>query len=333
MTEYAIRADGLARSFGRTQALRQVSLRVPAGSVCALLGRNGAGKTTTVRILTTLIRPDAGRAEVAGFDVTRDPARVRARIGVAGQSATMDELLTGQQNLDLIGRMYHLGPARSQRRAGELLDQFGLTGAAGRAVRTYSGGMRRRLDLAASLVADPPVLFLDEPTSGLDPVSRAAMWQAIRDLVARGTTVLLTTQHLDEADHLADDIVVISGGVVAASGTPAQLTGAAGQARLRVTLTEAQPAQLAGIQAALGPGARIDGRSVIVPAPDGLASLAAAITRLEASGAPIHQAGLEHPTLDELFATLTGDPSPEDPGVTSGTQTYDGSRRLETTPS
>ncbi len=241
MTEYAIRADALAKSFGPTQALRDVSLRVPAGSVCALLGRNGAGKTTTVRILTTLIRPDAGHAEVAGFDVTRDPARVRARIGMAGQSATMDELLTGQQNLDIIGRMYHLGPARSQRRAGELLDQFGLTAAAGRMVKTYSGGMRRRLDLAASLVADPPVLFLDEPTSGLDPVSRAAMWQAIRDLVAAGTTVLLTTQHLEEADHLANEIVVISDGVVAAAGTPAQLTAAAGQARLRVTLAEARP--------------------------------------------------------------------------------------------
>jgi ABC-2 type transport system ATP-binding protein len=344
MTEYAIRADGLAKSFGRTQALRQVSLRVPAGSVCALLGRNGAGKTTTVRILTTLIRPDAGRAEVAGFDVTKDPGRVRARIGMAGQSATMDELLTGRQNLDIIGRMYHLRPARSRERAGELLGQFGLTDAAGRTVKTYSGGMRRRLDLAASLVADPPVLFLDEPTSGLDPVSRAGMWQAIRDLVARGTTVLLTTQHLDEADQLADDIVVINGGVVAASGTPAELTGAAGQARLRVTLTEAQPARLAGIQAALGPGARIDGRAVTAPAPGGLASLAAAITRLEATGAPIHQAGLEHPTLDEVFGSLTGDPGPEDTGGEhtgsehtgrpDSTQARDGgTRRLETTPS
>src|SRR5580704_3947478 len=344
MTEYAIRADGLAKSFGPTHALRDVSLRVPPGSVCALLGRNGAGKTTTVRILTTLIRPDAGRAEVAGFDVTRDPARVRARIGMAGQSATMDELLTGRQNLDIIGRTYHLGPARSRERAGELLSQFGLTDAAGRMVKTYSGGMRRRLDLAASLVADPPVLFLDEPTSGLDPVSRAGMWQAIRGLVARGTTVLLTTQHLDEADQLADDIVVISGGVVAASGTPAQLTGAAGQARLRVTLTEAQPARLAGIQAALGPGARIDGRAVIAPAPGGLASLAAAITRLEATGAPIHQAGLEHPTLDEVFGRLTGDPGPEGTGPEGtgsehtgrpeSTQARDGgSRRLETTPS
>ena len=293
--------------------------------------RNGVGKTTTVRILTTLIRPDAGWAEVAGFDVTADPARVRARIGVAGQSATMDELLTGRQNLDVIGRMYHLGPARSRQRAEELLGQFGLAGAAGRTVKTYSGGMRRRLDLAASLVADPPVLFLDEPTSGLDPVSRAELWRTIRGLVARGTAVLLTTQHLDEADQLADEIVVISGGVVAASGTPAQLTAAAGQARLRVTLAEARPAQLAGIQAALGPDARIDGRAVIAPAPGGLASLAAAITRLEAAGTPIHQAGLEHPTLDEVFGTLTGERDPEDTGRSV---TRDrGSRRMETTAS
>ena len=331
MSEYAIRADGLAKSFGRTQALREVSLRVPRGSICALLGRNGAGKTTTVRILTTLIRPDAGRAQVAGFNVTASPARVRARLGVAGQNSTVDELLTGRQNLDIIGRMYHLGPARSRRRAEELLGQFGLAAAAGRTVKTYSGGMRRRLDLAASLVADPPVLFLDEPTSGLDPVSRAELWQSIRDLVTAGTTVLLTTQHLDEADQLADEIVVISGGVVAASGTPAQLTGAAGQARLRVTLTEARPAQLAGIQAALGPGARVDGRAVVAPAPDGLASLAAAITRLEAAGAAVHQAGLERPTLDEVFGTLTSGPGPDGTDH-SGTRDR-ASRRLETTAS
>ena len=331
MTEYAIRAEGLARSFGRTQALRQVSLLVRPGSVCALLGRNGAGKTTTVRILTTLARAAAARAEVAGFDVTRDPARVRARIGVAGQSATTDELLTGQQNLDIIGRMYHLSPAQSRRRAGELLEQFGLTAAAGRTVKTYSGGMRRRLDLAASLVADPPVLFLDEPTSGLDPVSRTAMWQAIRELVARGTTVLLTTQHLEEADQLANEIVVISDGVVAAAGTPAQLTAAAGQARLRVTLAEARAIQLAGVQAALGPEARVEGRVVTAPAPDGLASLAASITRLEATGAVIHQAGLEYPTLDEVFGALTSETKPQND---DRTETRDGgSRRLEPTAS
>jgi ABC-2 type transport system ATP-binding protein len=198
-------------------------------------------------------------------------------------------------------------------------------------VKTYSGGMRRRLDLAASLVADPPVLFLDEPTSGLDPVSRTAMWQGIRELVAAGTTVLLTTQHLEEADQLANEIVVISGGVVAAAGTPAQLTAAAGQARLRVTLAEARAAELAGVQAALGPGARVDGRVVTAPAPDGLATLAAAISRLEAAGAAIHQAGLEHPTLDEVFGTLTSETRPEN-GDRTGTRDG-GSRRLETTAS
>jgi ABC-2 type transport system ATP-binding protein len=243
----------------------------------------------------------------------------------------MDELLTGQQNLDIIGRMYHLGPARSQRRAEELLDQFGLTGAAERMVKTYSGGMRRRLDLAACLVADPPVLFLDEPTSGLDPVSRTAMWQAIRELVAAGTTVLLTTQHLEEADQLANEIVVISGGVVAAAGAPAQLTAAAGQARLRVTLAEARAAQLTGVQAALGAGARADGRVVTAPAPDGLATLAAAITRLEATGATIHQAGLEHLTLDEVFGALTSETKPESEDRTGARD--GGSRRLETTAS
>ena len=309
MTDFAIRADGLAKTFGRTQALRDVSLRVPAGSVCALLGRNGAGKTTTVRILTTLIRPDAGQAEVAGFDVIQQPQRVRARIGVTGQSATMDELLTGRQNLDIIGRLYHLGAARSRRRAEELLAQFGLDGAAGRLVKTYSGGMRRRLDLAASLLADPQVLFLDEPTSGLDPVSRAEMWQTIRDLVTQGTTVLLTTQHLDEADQLADEVVVLADGVIVAAGTPAELTAATGQTRVRVTLPIARPQELRDVQAALGPGAEARGRTVTVPAADGLASLAAAVQRLAASGVEVHDIGLERPTLDEVFALLTGDPA------------------------
>jgi ABC-2 type transport system ATP-binding protein len=309
MTDYAIRADGLAKTFGRTTALRDVSLRVPAGTVCALLGRNGAGKTTTVRILTTLIQPDAGRAEVAGFDVIKQPQRVRARIGVTGQSATMDELLTGRQNLDIIGRFHHLGAARSRQRAEHLLGQFGLDDAASRLVKTYSGGMRRRLDLAASLLADPPVLFLDEPTSGLDPVSRAGMWQTIRDLVAQGTTVLLTTQHLDEADQLADEVVVLAGGVIVAAGAPAELAAAAGQPRIRVSLPAAWPHELRDVQAALGPGAEAHGRAVTVPAPDGLTSLAAATARLVASGIEVHDVGLEHPTLEEVFAGLTGDPA------------------------
>jgi len=326
MTDFAIRADGLAKTFGRTQALRDVSLRVPAGSVCALLGRNGAGKTTTVRILTTLIRPDAGRAEVAGFDAIRQPQRVRARIGVTGQSATMDELLTGHQNLDIIGRLYHLGAARSRQRADQLLAQFGLEHAAGRLVKTYSGGMRRRLDLAASLLIDPEVLFLDEPTSGLDPVSRAEMWQTIRDLVSRGTTVLLTTQHLEEADQLADEVVVLAGGVIVAAGAPAELSAAAGHTRIRVSLPVARPQELRDVAAALGPGAEAHGRVVTVPAPDGLASLAAAVRRLAASGVDVHDVGLEHPTLEEVFAGLTGDQGDD----TAGDHTAHDTGRLET---
>jgi ABC-2 type transport system ATP-binding protein len=218
-------------------------------------------------------------------------------------------LLTGRQNLDIIGRLYHLGAARSRRRAEELLAQFGLDGAAGRLVKTYSGGMRRRLDLAASLLADPQVLFLDEPTSGLDPVSRAEMWQTIRDLVTQGTTVLLTTQHLDEADQLADEVVVLAGGVIVAAGTPAELAAATGQTRVRVTLPIARPQELRDVQAALGPGAEARGRTVTVPATDGLASLAAAVQRLAASGVEVHDIGLERPTLDEVFALLTGDPA------------------------
>ena len=326
MTDFAIRTDGLAKSFGQTRALREVSLRVPAGSVCAVLGRNGAGKTTTVRILTTLIQPDAGRAEVAGFDVIRQPQRVRARIGVTGQSATMDELLTGRQNLDIIGRFHHLGAARSRQRAEHLLGQFGLDDAAGRLVKTYSGGMRRRLDLAASLLADPQVLFLDEPTSGLDPVSRAGMWQTIRDLVAQGTTVLLTTQHLDEADQLADEVVVLAGGVIVAAGAPAELAAAAGQPRIRVSLPAARPQELRDVQAALGPGAQAHGRTVTVPAPDGLTSLAAATARLAASGIEVHDVGLEHPTLEEVFAGLTGDPA----GRTAYDRATHDTGRLET---
>jgi ABC-2 type transport system ATP-binding protein len=260
-----------------------------------------------VRILTTLLQPDAGRAEVAGFDVATEPQRVRARIGVTGQSATMDELLTGRQNLDIIGRLYHLGATRSRQRATELLSQFGLDDAASRLVKTYSGGMRRRLDLAASLLADPEVLFLDEPTSGLDPVSRAAMWQTIRDLVGRGTTVLLTTQHLDEADQLADEVVVLAGGVIVAAGPPAELAAAAGQARIRVSLPLALPQQLRDAAAALGPDAVARGRTVMAPAPDGLASLATAVQRLAASGIEVHDVGLEHPTLEEVFASLTSD--------------------------
>ena len=219
----AILVEDLHKSFGSVHALRGIDLVVPRGTVLGLLGPIGAGKTTAVRILTTLLIPDGGRAVVEGHDVVREAATVRERIGLAGQSAAIQEELTGRQNLELIGRLYHLGRARARQRADELLETFGLVDAGGRTAKTYSGGMKRRLDLAASLVAEPAVLFLDEPTTGLDPRSRIGMWDVIRDLVARGTTLLLTTQYLDEADELADEIVVIDHGVVIAAGTSAQL--------------------------------------------------------------------------------------------------------------
>ena len=298
-------AGHLVRSFGSTRALVDVSFAVEAGTVCALLGRNGAGKTTSVRILTTLLPADAGHARVAGFDVTQQATEVRRRIGVTGQTATMDELLTGSENLETIGRFCHLGAARSRRRARALLEQFDLTDAARRLVKHYSGGMRRRLDLAASLIHEPEVLFLDEPTTGLDPVSRAEMWASIRGLVSGGTTVLLTTQYLDEADRLADTIVVIDRGLVVAEGTPEQLKASIGRPFVRVTLPEADPAALAQVERLLGEGAEVRGRSVSAPAGDGLASLDQVVVRLRELGVPVHEVGLEHPSLDEVFSAVT----------------------------
>jgi ABC-2 type transport system ATP-binding protein len=305
MTAPAITAEHLARSFGPTKALVDVSLDVAAGSVCALLGRNGAGKTTTVRILTTLLPAEGGRAQVAGFDVASQAALVRTRIGVTGQTATMDELLTGAENLETIGRFCHLGAATSRRRTRELLEQFDLVGASRQLVKRYSGGMRRRLDLAASLIHHPEVLFLDEPTTGLDPVGRAEMWTSIRSLVAGGTTVLLTTQYLDEADRLADTIVVIDRGLVVAEGTPEQLKASIGRPFIRVTLTEADPAALEQVGRLLGEGAEVSGRSVSAPASDGLATLDQVVVRLRDLGVPVHEVGLEHPSLDEVFSTVT----------------------------
>jgi ABC-2 type transport system ATP-binding protein len=313
MTNFAISAQNLSRSFGTTHALVDVSLDVSTGSVCALLGRNGAGKTTTVRILTTLLDPDGGHAQVAGFDIATQADKVRGKIGVTGQTATMDELLTGHENLEIIGRFSHLGAAVSRRRADELLQQFDLVDAGGQLVKRYSGGMRRRLDLAASLIADPEVLFLDEPTTGLDPVSRSEMWAAIRTLVSKGTTVLLTTQYLDEADQLADTIVVVDRGLVVAEGTPEQLKASIGRPSVVVTLADAEPVALEKVRAAIGDSATIRGRSVSAPAPDGLESLGAIVTLLEGIGVPIHEVGLEHPSLDEVFSAVThraGDPMP-----------------------
>jgi ABC-2 type transport system ATP-binding protein len=309
MPEFAIRVDGLAKSFGDTHALRGVSLRVRAGSVTVVLGRNGAGKTTTVRILTTLIQPDAGQAEVAGFDTVTQAQRVRARIGVVGQGTTLDPLLTGRQNLEVIGRFYHLGRAHARLRAEQLLAEFGLTEAASRPVRTYSGGMRRRLDLAASLLPDPQVLFLDEPTTGLDPISRTSLWHTVRDHAARGTAILLTTQDMEEANELADKIVVLADGVISAEGTPAELTAAAGQPRIRVALPQALPLELRQVQFMLGPQAQVRGRIVTGPAPDGLATLAVVVQKLAYLNIKVHDVGFEHPTLNEVFAKLTADPS------------------------
>ena len=318
MAEHAIRAEGLAKSFKRTQALREIDLAVPPGTVCALLGRNGAGKTTAVRILTTLLRPDAGSAAVAGFDVLRAPAEVRARIGVAGQGATVDELLTGRQNLRIVGQLMHLPAPVARRRADELLGEFGLTEAAARLVRTYSGGMRRRLDLAASVLAAPPVLFLDEPTTGLDPVSRSQVWAAIRELVTGSATiVLLTSQYLEEAEQLADEVVVLSDGRVAATGTSGQLRAAVGAARIRVVLRDGAAAGPGRLRELLGAGeTEPDGRTVVLPAPDGLGSLAAAVQRLEPVRTDIADVALQRPSLEEAFTLLTetgGAPVPPGP--------------------
>jgi len=306
VSQEAIRAEGLVKSFRKTRALRGIDLTVRSGTVLALLGRNGAGKSTAVRILTTLTRPDAGSARVAGFDVVRSPERVRARIGVTGQGPTVDELLTGRQNLMIIGRMFHLPAREARQRADELLDQFGLADAASRLARTYSGGMRRRLDLAASMIARPPVMFLDEPTTGLDPVSRAQIWRAIREMVNQsGASVLLTSQYLEEAEQLADEVTVISDGLVAASGTPRQLRESVGQASVRVVARDSAPDAGRRLAALLGPTARIDGRVLTIPAPDGLSSLAEAVTRIQPMAADIDDIALQRPSLEEAFTILT----------------------------
>jgi ABC-2 type transport system ATP-binding protein len=306
MTSAVISVENLARSFGQTRALVDVSLEVHPGTVCALLGRNGAGKTTAVRILTTLLSADSGRAHVAGFDVFSQADKVRARIGVTGQTATMDELLTGHENLEIVGRFCHLGAVTSRRRADELLREFDLVDARDRLVKKYSGGMKRRLDLAASLIADPEVLFLDEPTTGLDPISRREMWAAIRTLVSRGTTVLLTTQYLDEADQLADTIVVIDRGLVVAQGTPEQLKASIGRPHVRVTLLDLDTPALERVRSVLGDQAEINGLSVTMPANNGLSTLREVVAQLERMGLPVYEVGLEHPSLDEVFSTVTG---------------------------
>jgi ABC-2 type transport system ATP-binding protein len=300
----------LVKRYGRVTALDGLDLAVAEGTVLGLLGPNGAGKTTAVSILATLITPDAGSARVAGADVVAEPREVRRRIGLSGQFAAVDEHLTGFENLDMIGRLYHLGRRRARARAGELLELFDLVAAAGRPVKTYSGGMRRRLDLAGALVAAPPVLFLDEPTTGLDPHSRRQLWEAIRRMVGGGTTVLLTTQYLEEADQLADRILVIDHGKAIAEGTSDELKALVGAERIEVTVTAGEAlerAQRVLARFAVGEQqADARSRSLITPIAGGAAVLTQALRELDRAQVSVQDVGLRRPTLDDVFLSLTG---------------------------
>ncbi len=319
MSEAAIHVEGLVKSFGTVKALAGVDLEAQAGTVLGLLGPNGAGKTTAVRIMTTLLKPDAGTVRVAGLDAVREAATLRQHIGLAGQYAAVDENLTGMENLVMVGRLYGTSRQEARRRGGELLKSFDLVEASTRPLKTYSGGMRRRLDLAAALVARPPVLFLDEPTTGLDPRSRVDLWATIEDLVREGTTVLLTTQHLDEADRLASSIVVIDHGRVIAQGSPDQLKDNAAAELLEVRLVD--PASGPSAVAALAPMSEqapsvADG-TVRMTVRTRTGAIAEAVRRLDERNVAIDDLGLHRPTLDDVFLALTGHAA-EEPSASDG---------------
>lgn len=307
-SEPIIRVSDVYKSFGKVRALQGVSLDVPRGSILGLLGPNGAGKTTLVRILTTLLTPDGGEASVSGYDVVAKPAAVRDHIGLAGQYAAVDENLTGKENLELVGRLYHLPWNVIEKRAADLLDRFSLTDAGMRIVKTYSGGMRRRLDLAASLVGEPEVLFLDEPTTGLDPRSRSELWEIIEELVDGGTTVLLTTQYLEEADYLADTIVLIDQGMVIAEGTARELKSKIGGGVVELHVADKERVEAASFAlAALGvPHIDEVSGSITIPVEDGAKTLIEAMRIMDGEGIEISDIELRKPTLDEVFLELTG---------------------------
>jgi ABC-2 type transport system ATP-binding protein len=306
----AIEAEGLVKRFGATIALAGLDLFLPQGSIFGMLGPNGAGKTTAVRVLTTLLRPDAGRARVLGADLLAEPASVRQRIGLTGQYAALDDYLTGRANLVMIGQLCRLSRPQARSRADELLERFGLAGAANRAVKTYSGGMRRRLDLAASLIGKPAILFLDEPTAGLDPRSRAVMWQIVRELAAQGTTLLLTTQYLDEADQLADRIVVIDAGRAITEGAPDQLKAKVGENRITLTLAPGGhiDAAVHAVSVTVGGPVEVDADRLrlvaAVPARDGITT--EVVRSLDAAGIDVTEVLLARPSLDDVFLALTG---------------------------
>ncbi|MDQ3728390.1 MAG: ATP-binding cassette domain-containing protein [Actinomycetota bacterium] len=306
--DLAVEAEGLTKTYKDIEALRGIDLRVERGTVLGLLGPNGAGKTTAVRILTTLLPPTSGKARVMGLDVVDDAEALRAQIGLAGQSAAVDENLTGFENLEMVGRLYHLGKEPSRNRARELLERFELDEAGDRLVKTYSGGMRRRLDLAAALVAEPPVIFLDEPTTGLDPRSRLGLWETIEAMVSEGTTVLLTTQYLDEADRLADRIAVLDRGEVIAEGTPDELKDKVGGERIEVTLGDISQAEIAASTLAdvSSEEPKRDDGKVSIPLDRNRSTIADIVRSLDSAGVDVDDLAVRRPTLDDVFISLTG---------------------------